>query len=336
MVRIWFNHWFSSVYNIISMMREGCAEELYVIGSNRNEAAVYKSMCDAWYTEPGYCEDADYVDFCLDFCKEHSVNVFVPRRGLTVIAENADRFSEIGVKLFTDMSGGMMTLLEDKAAACHFFFEKGFDCIPDVRVVRSAEEFVQAYEALKPSCRRICYKLSSDEGARSFRVIDEHLKEKNALLEKPGAKIDYHDAVEILSQYDFSIPVLVMPYLDGPEISVDCMRTACGDIIIPRYKMPGRYSEVRFDETVMQLCRRLMDAMEARMPVNIQFRMHEGRIWLLEINPRMSGGLQLSCAASGINLPAAALNQLLGHEPQWAYPSFDVRKVAHVETPVCF
>lgn len=336
MIRVWFNHWFSAVYNIISMMREGCAEELYVIGTNKNGTAVYQSMCDEWHSEPDGCTDTEYVDFCLEFCKMHQVDVLIPRRGLSLIMQNTDRFTEIGVKLFGDASSEMITILDDKIAAYRFFSERGLECIPDVQVAHSLEDFSRAYDILSKSHKRVCYKLSIDEGARSFRVIDSRIKKAQALLEKPGFKIDYSDAIEVLSQYDFSIPVLVMPYLDGPEISVDCMRTKRGDLIIPRFKTAGRYSVVRFDETVMKLCSRLMDAIEITMPVNIQLRMHEGQMWLLEINPRMSGGMQLSCAAAKINLPAIAINQLLGHDMPWNYPSYESRKVAHVETAICF
>ncbi len=336
MVRIWFNHWFSAVYNIIEMMREGCKEDLYVIGSNRNAAAVYKSSCNEWYTEPDKLSEDEYVDFCLDFCNEHEVDVFVPRRELTAVIRNADRFAAIGVKLFTDIGSDIVAILDDKMAAYEYFSKHGFDCIPDVRVVKSIDEFIAAYASLKESCQRVCYKLSIDEGARSFRVIDHRLKEEKALLEKPGSKIDYQDAVSVLSKYDFSTPLLVMPYLDGPEISIDCMRTTSGDIIIPRYKTAGRYSVVQFDQSVMQLSSRFMEAVGASMPINIQLRMHEGRMLLLEINPRMSGGMQLSCAASGINVPAIALNQLLGYETIWQYPAYESKKVAHVERAICF
>lgn len=336
MVRIWFNHWFSAVYNIIAMMREGCAEELHVIGTNRNDSAVYRSMCDEWFREPDDVSDAEYVDFCLDFCREHEVDVFVPRRGLSAIMQEAHRFASAGVKLFGDVSSHMIAVLDDKLAAYDFFREKGFDCIPEVRIARSLEDFRAAYEDLIARHRRVCYKLSIDEGARSFRVIDGRVKEPRALMEKPGFKITYDDAVTVLSQYDFSVPMLVMPYLDGPEISIDCMRTPTGDLIIPRHKTAGRYSIVRFDPEVMALCSRLMDAVGATMPMNVQLRLHEGRMWLLEINPRMSGGMQLSCAASEINLPAVALNQLLGHPTAWAYPTFESRRVAHVERAICF
>ena len=49
----------------------------------------------------------------------------------------------------------------------------------------------------------------------------------------------------------------------------------------------------------------------------------------------MSGGLQLSCLATGINLPAIALQQLLGKEMPWNYPDRKEQRVAHIETPIC-
>lgn len=333
-VRIWFNHWFSSVYNIIDMMRRDCVQELYVIGSNKRSAAVYKSVCDEWHVEPDGCSAAEYVEYCLAFCQEHQVEVFVPRRELVAIAENAERFEEIGVKLFCSVDKALVRLLEDKGGTYDYFREKGFDCIPEVRLVHSVEEFVAAYHELKTEDTRVCYKLNEDEGARSFRVIDERLSQKRALMEKPGFKISLENAVAVLSQYDFTIPVMLMTYLEGTETSVDCLRTEKGNLIIPRTKMAGRYSEVAFDEDVMALCGQIMDAVNASMPINIQLRRHRGRVYLLEINPRMSGGLQLSCEATGINLPGIAINRLLGAETDWSYPDIGRVQVAHVEKPV--
>lgn len=332
-VRIWFNHWFSAVYQIIRMMREGCQEEIEVIGSNRRESTVYKCQCDEWYVEPDRIDDAAYVEYCLEFCREHRIDVFAPRRGLTEIAAQADRFAEAGVKLLVGMQGEMVRRLDDKIAAYEMLAEAVPECIPPYRVARSLEEFNAACQELTADGARVCYKLSVDEGARSFRVVDDRVLQPRAMWEKPGFKLTLQQAQTVLAQYDFSIPVMLMPYLDGPEISVDCMQCTDRKLIIPRYKVAGRYSEIRFDEDVLALSARLMDAVGANLPVNIQFRMHEGKMYLLEINPRMSGGVQLSCEATGINLPAIALNQVLGHDTPWQQPE-GANRVAHVEKPV--
>ena len=56
-MRIWFNHWFSTAYHLIRMMREGTPEAVFV-GSNENVRAIYRQACDEWYAEPALEENA--------------------------------------------------------------------------------------------------------------------------------------------------------------------------------------------------------------------------------------------------------------------------------------
>jgi hypothetical protein len=48
----------------------------------------------------------------------------------------------------------------------------------------------------------------------------------------------------------------------------------------------------------------------------------------------MSGGLQLACVATEINIPNIAVNQLFGINKNWSYPQKRMFKVANLETPV--
>lgn len=118
-------------------------------------------------------------------------------------------------------------------------------------------------------------------------------------------------------EYDFEISILLMPYLSGVEISVDCVATANGNLIIPRYKTSKRYSEIISSKRIISMCDKIVHELntnnDMNMLMNIQFKMENDKPYLLEINPRMSGGLQLSCKAIGINLPHIALNELLGN-----------------------
>ncbi len=334
-MRIWFNHWFSTAYHLINLIRSNEPKRFELIGTNKNAYAVYRQVCDEWYIEPENISADGYIDFCIDFCRKHSIDVFVPRRFLTEIAKNAHRFYAVGVKLFANTNADIMTILDDKIQTYTFFTHNGFHCIPPVRVVESLDEFDAAYEELRSQADRICYKLIKDEGARSFRVIDDRVNTLSGLLERPGSKISLSSARKILGEYDFSIPVLLMPYLSGVEISADCLKTKQGNIIIPRFKTGGRYSEIRFEKSVMNECEKILRTVDLNMPANIQFRMHNDQLYLLEINPRMSGGLQLSCLASGINIPKMALYQLLGQGIEWRYPNFESRRVSYIETPIC-
>lgn len=332
---IWFNHWFSTAYHLINLIKEGDPGKFTVVGSSTNGSAVYQRACEEWYMEPDGLTQDEYVCFCLDFCQKHRIDIFVPHRNMAAVAGRRADFSALGVKLFADQDADKIALLEDKQRTYAFFASNGFSCIPQVRVAHSLAEFDAAYAELKSTCARVCYKLVADEGARSFRVVDDRIEQPSAILEKPGMKVTLTAARKVLGGYDFSIPVLLMPYLSQVEISVDCLAAPGGNLIIPRYKTSKRYSEVVFSPKIMDLCDEMLGVLNMKMPINIQFKQEGDRPYLLEVNPRMSGGLQLSCKATGINLPSIAVNQLIGLEKTWCYPKFERQKVAHIETPIC-
>lgn len=333
-MRIWFNHWFSTVFHLINLIKKGSPNRFTIIGSSEQDTVVYRNACDEWFVEPSAISDEEYVAYCVSFCKEHRVDIFVPRRRRLAIAKAYEQFQNAGVLLLLDKQYEVLSMLENKAMAYDYFRAVIPAHIPEYKVAHSAEEFLDAYMVLSKSAKRVCYKLIEDEGARSFRVIDNRISELGALWEKPGVKVTLDLAKQIISQYDFKVPILIMPYLSGVEVSVDCLSTPSGKIIIPRFKTSKRYSEVVFDKTIMDVCSRIMDKLRLQHPLNIQFKFEDGQFYLLEVNSRMSGGLQLSCMATGINIPDIAVCGLIGEWKTWSYPLATSQKVVHIETPI--
>jgi predicted ATP-grasp superfamily ATP-dependent carboligase len=127
--------------------------------------------------------------------------------------------------------------------------------------------------------------------------------------------------------------LLVMPYLDGVEVSVDVLRTASGLVMLPRYKPGGRHEWMRYDAEILSLCEALMARIPLSVPCNIQFKHHTGHPYLLEINTRMSGGIQLAALASEVNIPNIAINQLLDVEKTWRINRREV-DLSYIETPL--
>ncbi|MBQ8429638.1 MAG: ATP-grasp domain-containing protein [Clostridia bacterium] len=334
-MRIWFNHWFSTVFHLINLIKKGSPNQFTVIGSNENDSVVYKNACDEWYTEPRGLSDAEYISYCLEFCKQHKVDVFLPYKKLRPLSQAHQQFKEAGVTLFLDEDAFKLKILGDKAATYDYFLDCIPEHIPEYKLATSFEEFVAAYELLSQKAERVCYKLVEDEGARSFRVIDNRIESIQGLLEKPGVKITLEAAKKILSGYDFKTPLLLMPYLSGIEVSIDCITTPSGDIIIPRFKTNKRYSEIIFEEKLMRACKQVLAKLAFKKPLNVQFKFEGDNFYLLEINPRMSGGLQLSCLATGINVPDIAINAARGIHKEWNYPNYYTQKVVHIETPIC-
>ncbi len=330
MIRVWFNHWFSTSYRLIELMKENEGEQVWVVGTNKQRNSVIRNVCDEWYDEP-VTDGDEYVDDCVRFCREHEIDVFVPRRKLLDISRNMDKFREIGVKVMVD-DYSRLELLADKAHTYDLFREQEGLAIPDYRIVNKAEEFEQAYLELKSKYSQICVKFVLDEGGMSFRKISEQENPYNLLKMYAGNSITFERYKEWLKEIEPFDSLMVMPYLPGKEISVDCLSTSSGLIAIPRYKGAARHEEIIYDDRIMNMVNNIMETVRLEYPCNIQFKMKEDEPYLLEINTRMSGGLQMSCLATGVNIPNIALNKLLGREIPWSYE----RKnsiVSYIEIP---
>lgn len=330
MIRVWFNHWFSTSYRLIELMKQNEGEQVWVIGTNKQSNSVIRNVCDEWYAEPVTDGDA-YVEDCIKFCLEHRVDVFVPRRKMLDISRNMDRFREIGVRVMAE-DYSRLELLADKARTYDLFRTQEGLAIPEYRIANTAEEFEQAYMDLKSNYSQICVKFVFDEGGMSFRKISEEENPYYLLKMYAGNSVPFKRYTEWLRAIEPFDALMVMPYLPGKEISVDCLSTSSGLIAVPRYKGAARHEEIIYDERIMDMVTRIMETAGLAFPCNIQFKLKEDEPYLLEINTRMSGGLQMSCLATGVNIPNIALNKLLGREIPWSFEKKN-RIVSYIEVP---
>lgn len=330
MIRVWFNHWFSTSYRLIELMKEDDNEQIYVIGSNQQKDSVIQKVCDEWYEEPGL-DGEEYIAYCLEFCKDHSVDVFVPRRKMVDISRNKERFEAIGVKVMVD-DYAMIKLLNDKAAAYDFFRDCKQLHIPDFYIANNIEQFEQAYRKLRADYEQVCIKFVKDEGGMSFRKIAEQVDSFKRLRVYQGTELSYEMLTETLRHAGEFDDMMVMPYLSGNEISVDCLQTKKGLIAIPRNKGAARHERVEYAQEILEMTRLIMDKTQLEYPCNIQFKLKDDTPYLLEINTRMSGGLQMGCLAADVNIPNIALNKLLGRDIDWTMNRTE-RTVSYIELP---
>ncbi|MCR5122956.1 MAG: ATP-grasp domain-containing protein, partial [Ruminococcus sp.] len=251
MTKIWLNHWFSTAYHIIRLIKEG-EKDFFIIGSNERSDAVYKEMCDEFCTEPVLPPD-EYAAFCLDFCTEHGIDVFLPRRGMQGIAKHIDEFTAAGVKVMADPYD-KLKMLNSKTEAYAFFKENGIASVPDHFLVNNVDEFKNAYLELSEKYEMVCFKKVSDEGGMSFRMIDNSYKGSRALFCPSRTRITYADAVAALSERATIPALIVMPYLSGREVSVDALATPSGNILLPRVKTPTRTELISFDPYILSVC----------------------------------------------------------------------------------
>ncbi len=330
MVKIWFNHWFSTAYNIINMIKQD-NHDFYIIGTNKNERSVLATVCDEWYVEPELKND-EYVDYCLDFCKEHEVNVFMPRREMLSVSKRKAEFEAMNMKVMVD-DYEIVNILNHKDKAYKELASRGVSTIPDYYIVTNAAGFENAYSELKKKYREVCIKFVHDEGGKSYRLIDNERKGYSALFKKQNTRMTYDAIYEALSEREEFSPLMVMPYLSGEEISVDCLKTGKGLIMLPRIKDTSRIERLCFREDIIKKTREIYDAVKLECPCNIQFKYLDDFPYFLEVNTRMSGGIMMACKAANVNIPSIAVNKLLGIEKDWEV-SREEKYVTHVEVPV--
>jgi hypothetical protein len=327
--RVWLNQWFSTAYHIVNLLRDDTFFAFYCVGTSRNIHSPVSLACDEWYAEEEYQDDQAYLSFCLDFCKIHAVDIFIPRRGMKIISHNLDLFS--GTCVMIERDAALFDLCCDKLAC--YAYVKTFlpGCVPEYAVPENAGEFHRAYIEMSARYPAVCYKASRDEGAVTYRKFRKN--EIDALKDIPHSAEAYMDALFGEAASRAQEPIIVMPHLDGEEVSVDALKTRQGFILLPRFKPGGRHEYMKYDAEILSLCEAILERISLSMPCNIQFKYHDGRPYLLEINTRMSGGVQLTALASGINIPNIACNKLLGVEKKWHLEKREV-SLSYIETPL--
>ncbi len=309
MKRVWFNKTFSSVAAAIRLIRE--ADEsfhYYIICSNTNPHAAAFPAANESFLEPAGLNGDDYIRWCLEFCRKNGIDIFIPGKEASLVSAARDQFSAQGTRVMCAASQEVLHLLHDKAK---FYETVQLPLAPpaDFRVFENLSQFEESYCELRAFHPKLCIKPSVSVYGLGFSVVDEVRSSAELLLQG----VPYHIGLDDLRR-GFAImgdfrKMLVMEYLDGSEYSVDCIgdtgRLICA---IPRKKSPqaGRGQVIELRQDILECSRLLTETYQLSGIFNIQFRERRSGLGLLEINPRMSGGISMACLA-GPNLPYLAL-----------------------------
>lgn len=314
-LRIWFNRTFATASHYVEMIRNNTdGLKVEIIATHPKRHSLMLQTADYSELEPTLEMD-DYVTYCLDFCQRKRIDVFIPHYGLTEIAPHREAFYEIGTKVMLAGDAELLSIVSDKGEI--FKRLSGIEGlhIPEHFVITTASEFESAYTQLIDKGLDVCVKPVSGEGGAGFRIIDDKPPTIQSLYQSIKPRIYVGDILRLLEQQQEPIaPLMVMEHLKGSEYSVDCLGSANGLIAaVPRKKLEGRIRELEDNQSLIQLSKAIHERLPFFYNFNIQFIYQDETPKLLEINPRMSGGLYTSCL-SGINFPYLALKLLLGKE----------------------
>lgn len=335
--RVWFSRGLSSTYHVLRLIREADeSHRICLICSHGNPCFTGFQVADEHFREPHGLSGEPYRDWCLSRCREHPVDLLVPGRSRKVFAESAEEFRALGVEVWLAGPPETVDFCHDKA---RFYADlpSTIGSVPVTIPVNTAAEYHAAIKSLASCHPRLCVKPSRAVFGIGFRLLDNTLTPLRTLLEDTQYRIHPDDLARILASVERLPDLLVMEYLDGAEWSVDCAALhGCLIAAVARkkLKLPGNVQQFDQREEFLEIARKLTAYFRLNGLFNFQLREGGGRVALLEVNTRVSGGIGLACA-SGVNLPWLALQSTLdGRVPTEIPPARNGLRVAEAYYPV--
>lgn len=306
-MRIWLNHWFSTAYYFIDMLKE---DGYYIIASNERDTCVYKMNANEFYLEPKFNKET-YLDYCLKFCKEHNIDVFFVKRGMDIIIKNIKKFEDLNIKVICEQDYEKYSMLQNKYETMNYFKQKNFINIPEMKIVTNVSEFENVYNEMINKYPKLCIKYNQDEGGMSYKLISERKPNIDRITENNGLVYSFNYVKSCLETVKDFKPLIIMPYLEGSEISIDCLGLKDKLLAIPRYKLNNRVTKIDMDEELIHIANIFYKDLKLDGPFNIQFRYSNNILYLLEINTRLSGGSWKE-KYIGVNFPNLCVKKFLG------------------------
>ncbi|MET7574032.1 ATP-grasp domain-containing protein [Streptomyces sp. NPDC005492] len=320
-VRVWLNRTYAENVFFMDQLRRNPSDRAVEIHATHGDAdSPVLAAADTADLEPEGLSPAAYVEFALDQCARRGIDVFVPRLHQSEIVAHRADFAAVGTALLAPTPEAV-AVFHDKVIAYEAVQAVGVPVPPWWRV-RTAPELVAAVEELETAGHKACFKPASGAGGVGFRVITRAPFSLMHLNGFPSPYVPLDTVVTALEQADEQVDWLVMPRLEEPEVSVDCL-TGPDNVVrlaVGRTKN-GRRRGFTLDERWLEPARRIAEGFGLHYLSNIQFRMFGDRPVLMDVNTRPAGGLhQLSLC--GVNAPWAAVQLALGEDPGTMEPPF--------------
>ncbi|KPI14678.1 hypothetical protein OK074_2222 [Actinobacteria bacterium OK074] len=320
-VRVWLNRTYAENVFFMDQLRRNPSDRAVEIHATHGDAdSPVLAAADTADLEPEGLSPAAYVEYALDQCTRRGIDVFVPRLHQETIVAHRAEFAAAGTALLAPTAEAA-AVFQDKATAYEAVQSIGVAVPPWFRV-RTEAELVAAVEELEADGHKACFKPAAGAGGVGFRVITRTPFSLVHLSGFPSPYVPLDLVAQAVRDADEPVDWLVMPRLQEPEVSVDCLTGTDNRIrmAIARTKN-GRRRGFSTHEQWVEPARRIAEGFGLHYLSNIQFRMYGDQPVLLDVNTRPAGGLhQLS--QCGVNAPWAAVQLALGEDPGEVVPPF--------------
>lgn len=317
---IWFMMGLSSQRDIIRAVKRDCPE-ITVITSHQDARYEILSEADHAYIEPRslsseqlnkYKEKDTLLTFMEKVVRKDGVDVIHTGRNCSWFEANREEIESWGVRLFTGTKGlETFAIADNKYVFAEHMIAAGLPVV-QTKLLPTLEDLELAFEQKPFGETHYCVKPVEGIYGMGFW----HMDTKATLSSTEDRRIQptvYLAAARADRDNGHKFePKVMMPFLPGPERSVD-MIVDGGKVIaaIGRCKV-GPNQRLENSGEAYDLAIACAEKMGADGLVNVQTRNdNDGKAVLLEINLRPSGGICFS-VSSGVSLPALFAKYVTG------------------------
>jgi hypothetical protein len=302
-MRVWFNRHFALVYRVMRLIRDADADRRFtLLCTHRHPHFVGFGAAHEHAREPENLSSQDYVAWCLAFAVKHRVDVFHPAHEANAIIAARKRFEAHGIRVIGVADAHTLPRLHNKA----WVYRKMAGQVPLAAwaLLRDPRDLPQAVAQLWAQDLEACIKPTVSIYGKGFyhlRHAEGGRRTRRSLT--PGEWMARHGGARRCPSQQ------VLEYLPGHEFSVDCIgdngRLVTG--VVRKKSLTTDSQLLDRNPRLLEHAGRMVAQFGLSGLVNIQFKEDQrGVPKLLEINPRASGGVAMSCL-SGVNLPYLAL-----------------------------
>tara|TARA_R110001583_G_scaffold768_2_gene7136 strand:- start:1295 stop:2353 length:1059 start_codon:yes stop_codon:yes gene_type:complete len=299
--KIWFMEGLSSQREIVQAITSQHSEVITVLASHRMQRNEILSLADLSIIEP-FQEDERLV-FISKTVERFSIDSIHVGRNCRWFELHRGEIEACGASLTTGATSlHSFDVADNKIEFAEKMKKVGLPVVPSISI-NSATDLRTELSSHPFEASHLCIKPATGIYGLGFWVFDESASSLASFNNPDNRRVHPDIYLNALEQADSFVPSVLMPYLPGPEFSVDILAEN-GKVLaaVARCKN-GLVQELSQSGVDFDLACSCAEAIGADGLVNVQTRKDQnGQSVLLEINLRPSGGIGY-ILHSGVNLP---------------------------------
>lgn len=287
---------------------------LFIISTHSQERPEIHEFSDISEAEPKNADER--WDFLRYIVRKYGIKLLHAGKHTLWYEAHRSQIESLGVILVTGVSDvEMFDIADSKIRFARLMEQYRLPVVPSIEITSANQ--LEAELKSRPFGHDALYCVKPVKGiyGMGFWKLSDQVPPARCFYDTDSRMANTGVFLHAMKLSEDFKPLVLMPYLDGPERSVD-MVVKNGSIVkaVARVKK-GAYQTFESQGPAIDLATACASVLKADGIVNVQTRnAPDGSPVLLEINLRPSGGIGY-LAHSGINLPAAFVQAYLGLEP---------------------